>query len=590
MADHHHQPPAPADEVDEATEQTPLLSEPIITPGASRRNATTTTRTGRRHSIASSLASATAALPQATKSGTVVDIICFIVLITSAAGGGFQDLPMTRVFESILCSRYYEKEQGLLGPLDGGGGGGGGPISEDLCKVDAIQSKLAYLLAVRVSMDAAITVVAAIPWGIAADRIGRKPVLALSIASFALNLAWIMIVGWFRDALPVQLIWLASLAFIFGGGNAASNAALGSLVADIVPESERSVSFMRIHASSMVGNLISPALASAMMSATGPWPVMMVSVAGTLAGAGMVLFVPETLHHHHHHHHPSVVAAASLQSHREDASAAAGVNTTTTTPSKTRTGIITQAVAELKDSASILGHRSVVLILAIMFLMMPIVLSTFQFLGQFTSKRYHVPLSQTGYIQTAFGLAHIVVILAVIPYLSKLVLQPWAPRPLRVRSEQRRDLVFARWSFVAFGLGTFVLGASPALPGFVVGLVVMSFGSGAGSFLKSTATLWVDPEHRSRLFTVFGLADIASAMWAGPFLASLFTLGMRLGGDIGIGLPYFGVSVVCVVILVLAMFVQVPPATKKTAMTPGSEDVESSCEDSSDSDQGYGSS
>jgi hypothetical protein len=177
---------------------------------------------------------------------------------------------------------------------------------------------------------------------------------------------------------------------------------------------------------------------------------------------------------------------------------------------------------------------------------------TFQFLGQFTSKRYHIPLADTGYIQSAYGTAFVTVSFLILPWVSSFVLSSRAPSWLRFNDEKRRDLFFARSACVASMLGTFVLGLAPSIPIFVSGLSVLAFGVAAESFVKGVATLFVSPERRSRLFTILGLAQIASDLWVSPALAALFSLGMRLGG-LWIGLPYFGVSSLCVVMLTLAL-------------------------------------
>lgn len=325
--------------------------------------------------------------------------------------------------------------------------------------------------------------------------------------------------------------------------------AIYSILSDVVPESNRyvprllplshhltrcrSISFMRIHVTSMVGNLISPALASAMMSSTGPWPVMLLTFILYIIAAVSIVLIPETL------------------SHRSDPS---GDPESRHATFKSRA---LQGLNQLKDSLSIVRIRSIALILCICIVSLPVILCTFQFMVQFISKRYHIPLAETGYVQSLYGISHIVVVLLIIPFISALIVRPSLPRWLRVSDEKRRDLVLVRWSYAAYVAGPLILAVSPSLPVFVVGLVVMSLGSGSASFIKSIATSHVDPEHRSRLFTLMALVEMASSIWAMPALAGLFSLGMRLGGE-WIGLPYLGVSFTCLIMLVLALFVQTP--------------------------------
>lgn len=186
---------------------------------------------------------------------------------------------------------------------------------------------------------------------------------------------------------------------------------------------------------------------------------------------------------------------------------------------------------------------------------------------QYISKHYHIPIAKTGYIQSVFGISHIVVVLLIVPVLSKLVVQPTTPKFFRVANEKDRDLILARWSYVVYAIGSFILGVSPTLPVFVAGLVVMSLGSGSASFIKSIATSHIDIEHRSRLFSIMALLDVGSNIWATPALAGLFTLGMRLGG-VWIGLPYLGVSISCIMMLILALFVRTPTTDRDDKPPP----------------------
>ncbi|ORY70383.1 uncharacterized protein BCR38DRAFT_421885 [Pseudomassariella vexata] len=199
---------------------------------------------------------------------------------------------------------------------------------------------------------------------------------------------------------------------------------------------------------------------------------------------------------------------------------------------------------------------SLAILVATGFMSAPIISCTMQFLTLFASKWYHIRLADTGYILTCYGIFHVVVVLTVIPWITTLVVQPTTPRLFRI-DEKRRDLVLARWSFLSFILGTLIIGLSPSLTGMIVGLLIMSLGSGQGSLIRSTTALYVDPEHRSRLYTLSAMVEQSSSIYSDPMLAGLFTLGMRMDGG-WIGLPYFGVSVLCLLSYSILGFVRVP--------------------------------
>jgi hypothetical protein len=81
---------------------------------------------------------------QARSSRVAVLIFAFISFCL-ALGGSLAIVPTTKLLEDILCHHYYENKQKQ-----------GGNISETLCKVDAIQSKLAYLRGLLSTLEAVI--------------------------------------------------------------------------------------------------------------------------------------------------------------------------------------------------------------------------------------------------------------------------------------------------------------------------------------------------------------------------------------------------------------------------------------------------
>ncbi|KAI1174738.1 major facilitator superfamily domain-containing protein [Nemania sp. FL0916] len=495
-------------EVVEATEQTPLIAAESSASGPQAN------REGRLHSLAKRVAAAL----QPRRPGAVMAVLCVIIFVASLTSG-FQDMPLTRIFEDILCRRYYDQIRSKDEPID-----------EDMCKVDAVQSKLAYLFAIQAALTAAVSILAALPWGIAADKIGRRPVFAISMTGVALGLLWVMAVGWFNQTFAPQLVLLSPIAFLLGGGNPVLAATLTSLAIDIVPASERSACFMRIHGASMVGNLLSPALASVMMSSTGPWPPVFVSLLVIVLPAFAIFLVPETLE-------PKSQNAesdnTSLKAH------------------------VVNGIRELTSSAHVFATPSMIIILIITMLQLTLSLGTFQFLGQFTSKRYHIPLAETGYIQSVYGIAFSTVSFFVLPFFSSAILKSSAPAFIRFDDDKRRDLFLARGSYIVSLIATLILGSSGSLSGFVFGLVILAHGVSAEGFLKSTATFYVTAEQRSRLYTMLGLAAIASNLWASPALAALFSLGMKLGGT-WVGLPYFGISGLCVLMFAMSLFIKIP--------------------------------
>ena len=79
----------------------------------------------------------------------------------------------------------------------------------------------------------------AFPYGLLADRQGRKSTLVLGIPGFTLNIFITVAVLWFSNIFPLRAIWLSSLAWLIGGGPVVAFAIIWTMMADVTHESER---------------------------------------------------------------------------------------------------------------------------------------------------------------------------------------------------------------------------------------------------------------------------------------------------------------------------------------------------------------
>ncbi|KAJ5238403.1 MFS general substrate transporter [Penicillium chermesinum] len=460
-------------------------------------------------------------------SNVVVNFLC-IAMFFGACAHGFFIIPTTSVVEDILCRQYYREEvnTGTWLSVD----------SSDLkCKENSIQSNLALILAVRDSLQAGVGVFASLPWGIAADRLGRKSVIALGLAGLALSQLWFMLVAWFPGYFPVESLWLGSAFLLLGGGDAVLGAICFSMIADVTTESTRAAAFMRLIIASHTASFVAPALASVMMEIRGPWLCLVASCSIlTFLGIATVLFLPE----------------------------AGGPKGKHAPAAKTGTGFRSAVETGMKELWASTHLYSVALLLLTFIGTVPGVHSTGSFMTQFASKRYEIKLSQAGYIQSIYSCATVTVCLAILPSVSKLVMRSEVPQFLRPSSESRRDLLLAQWSFACLTVGSLVCAISAVLPTFMLGLLISALGTGNSSLVRSLCSLYVSTDLRSSLYTFMGIVEFLVAFVSHPSLAFLFSKGMHLG-DGWVGLPYFGVAVVCFLAWVMLNFVKPPPAKPK---------------------------
>ncbi|KAJ5206688.1 Major facilitator superfamily domain general substrate transporter [Penicillium cf. griseofulvum] len=440
------------------------------------------------------------------------------VVFCLSVAGTFLNVPLTRLIEDNLCTRYSQ-----------------GTPTEELCKTDKIQSKLAYLNGGLPLMEAVVGLIVAFPFGVLADRVGRKPIIVLSMIGTSLSLAWELAVIGLPRIISVRFILAGPLFTVIGGGNTVLLANLYSIASDLVIQSDRASAFFLMAFASLLGASVGPAISSAFMETFSPWVPAFISFFVNLAALIPLFFVPETLS-------PSKRDSNSEQIHPESEER----------PHSFR-WYLSQSL-HLSSSIASMKSPSIILVLATFLTAAPEVLGTSQFLAQYISKRFDWPLAKTGYILTLRGVIHMGVLLFTLPLLSKILLRSQRP-PVK-------DLMLARASVAIAAIGALFMAASQI--GLVVaGLAVHSLGSGLAPLCRSLATSYVAPQDTSKLNTVIGIVETTGSLFAGPALAWLFEMGMKLGGR-SLGLPYYGLAASFVLCLVGLIFVHPPTREEET--------------------------
>jgi len=93
---------------------------------------------------------------QARKPGTII-LLLSLMMFAITTSGMMILVPLFRLLEDALCHVYYKKD-----PSE--------HIEERLCKVDGVQSELAYLGGWGTMLGSVIGMLAALPYGVLADR------------------------------------------------------------------------------------------------------------------------------------------------------------------------------------------------------------------------------------------------------------------------------------------------------------------------------------------------------------------------------------------------------------------------------------
>lgn len=121
-------------------------------------------------------------------------MLVILCAVTIDAGGYLEEPPKTRVFEANLCLRYYREHDPSKINKDG-------TVDETFCKINAVQSKLASVMGWSDLFEAMPGIFLAVPYGILADRFGRKWLFVLSLVGVILDSTWVLIIcmGFFSE-------------------------------------------------------------------------------------------------------------------------------------------------------------------------------------------------------------------------------------------------------------------------------------------------------------------------------------------------------------------------------------------------------
>ena len=201
----------------------------------------------------------------------------------------------------------------------------------------------------------------------------------------------------------------------------------------------------------------------------------------------------------------------------------------------------------------------------------PAVAGRGQFFVQYFSKRFDWNLAKTGYLLSLRGVVSILLLLGILPGLSKLLLSPSYPFRMSV---PRKDLALAQLSALALTIGVVLLGGSN-VPTVVTGIVISTLGDGLSPLCRSLATSFVDTRHTSSLYVLIGVMETIGMIYAGPALAWLFTKGMKLSG-FWLGLPYYWLAAISALAALGLCFVRIPAASMKLEEVDGMSDEEES--------------
>ncbi|KAI1851664.1 hypothetical protein JX266_003126 [Neoarthrinium moseri] len=439
-----------------------------------------------------------------TNKGRVI-AVSFILMVLVDFAGFLIDAPQTSILETIICDQYYSS---------------GSPSALADCTVGPVQAELATVNQLLNTFNLIPGLLVALPFGVLADRYGRRPVLALSLIGIFIQDLLAKLVCWRHDIFPPRLIWLSSAARLIGGGDIVASSMIYLTVADVVPADQRANVFFVLSACILVGDIIATPLSALLMSKD-PWiPYLIAGVLSFLGGIIPLLFLPETLSKEHISDETAQFSPAS------DESTVVGKSSP-----KKRT-LASKSLEFISKIRSLASSNVVAVLLA--FFVASLGRQSTGFLLQYVRQRFNWSYEKASFLIALRGSIHLVLLLLGLPSLNKLLTRYAFGNPAR-------DLFTSRISVFLLTIGSLVIAVAPLVPLVALGVAVFALGSGFAPAARSLATALVHPDEAGTLYSALGLMQSLGGLVAGPMLAGSFRWGLNHGRE-WTGVPFLLVA------------------------------------------------
>ncbi|KAI3316627.1 MFS general substrate transporter [Xylariaceae sp. AK1471] len=437
---------------------------------------------------------------------------------------------LIQVMEDVICNDYYNTPSGADALV--------GLQITDRCKTQAVQKELAFVRGVHQLVPVFAGVLCTVPYGLLADRIGRRPVLMLSGAGMAFGFAWVLAICYWQFA-PLRWVWLSGAFLFIGGGDPVLSSVSYVMITDVTERSERTQIFLCLHAADVVSGFFGPAISAALMETGHIWSVLLLSGAASFFGAFIITaLIPETLHLSH-------TAVANSQPPSSSASAQ-----DTGSESAASVEAIKPHAGLLAPLHSVLTSNPQAVLLLCIYAPQTAARELFNTVGlQYSNVKFNLSYGRGNVLLSLFQGAQGLLALVLLPFITRVIADP------RGWTALVRDRLYAIVSIGATTAGLLVIAWAPAISIVVVGLLVVSLGSCTNGLLMSLMGGAVRSDQVSAVYSAALMLNILMRSLAAPIFNGLLVEGMELGWK-WLGLPFVVMAVVMACEFIASWFVR----------------------------------
>ncbi|RHZ69160.1 hypothetical protein CDV55_104414 [Aspergillus turcosus] len=444
----------------------------------------------------------------------IILLLCAFAF-TMMLGDNLQPASLSQIFEDLICDDHFNKH------LSPNTNASATPAPANRCKTHSVQKELALVRGIQQLVPTVAALLCTVPYGLLAERIGRKRVLILSGTGTLTSLSWVLAVCYWRFG-SIRLVWLSGAFLFIGGGDAVTSSVVHVMVTDTADQTERARIFLFLHAADVISGFVGPAISAALMEKGDAWAVMLLAQAMLFSGTFLLTrWIPETL---------------GL---RNKLSGGSPSQLAPSGPAKTAHPVI--------KSLLVLNRQA--LLLLFIFAPQTAARDLFIMIGlQYSSSKFSLSYSRGNVLLSLFQGAQGLVALAILPLITSLVVEP------RGWTSWTRDRFYAIMSIAATALGLMVIAAAPTLATEAVGLLLVAVGSCTTGLLMSLLGEAVQPSQVSTVYSVALMLSIAVRGVTGPLMNGLFVKGLELGWS-WMGLPFAVMAVLMAGVMVMSTFI-----------------------------------
>lgn len=470
----------------------------------------------------------------ASSAAACVVAIVLAQIVALELSNSFIEPSLGELEEAAICRDYFANDDVP------------DPATDPRCKSEPVQSELSMLQGVEMTIALLPGLLTSVPYGIAAERYGRR--IILIVCTFGLMLMYPLDLVVVRY-LPVKFIWLVANTNYVGGGVHVMMALLYTIVSDVTTQAHRSTVFFYMAAARAGTALLGNPLAYLAMKKGGPWLTGCLS-SGCLVVMFLLSFaVPET------GRHPRGLPGKDAAGGREPCRTASLLSTPMVASSAE-----TAAAASASASSSTLrgmaasiqpalrSNKTVaVLLCSTLFTKLGSWVSPL--LMQFLSKRLSYSWAEASLALSVKAFSKLALVLIVLPLVSQALVRAKVP-------PRKKDLLIARWCVVFAMAGAFGIAFASNAAVLVCFIVPFSLTEGFDASIKSLLAQVAGDGQLAVLFSVVSLLENLGIMVAGPGMAYAFRLGLQWGGA-WLGLPFIVAGVIMAFAAAIVLSVRV---------------------------------